>query len=104
MLPVTVCFIGNRQGQLRHGMEWQVRCVLVGMASYVGVLWGKIRYGRLGEVRCDRAMFVMVMLGDVGQGRYGIACHGELSSVSVVFVKARLGRWGRLRQGVVRCD
>lgn len=37
-------------------------------------------------------------------GRHGVACYGELSLVSVVFVKASLGRWGRLRQGVVRCD
>ena len=32
-------------------------------------------------------------------GRYGVACHGELSSVSVVFVKASLGLAGE-----VSCD
>ena len=42
-----------------------------------------------GGIRSGYACSVMLWLG-----RYGVACHGELSSVSVVFVKASLGMAG----------
>ena len=60
-----------------------------------------------GGIRSGYACSVMLWLG-----RYGVACHGELSSVSAVFVKARLGLAGgarlvkvvlvELRQGKLR--
>ena len=73
MLSVAVCSVEIRQGQLRQG-----------------------RFGlfRQGSVRFVALWFCMVSFG-----RYGVACHGELSSVSVVFVKASLGLAGE-----VSCD
>ena len=65
-------------------------------AEWLGVLGCvRLRQGRFGLFRQGSVRFVALWFCMVSFGRYGVACHGELSSVSVVFVKASLG-FGRL--------